>query len=382
MNINLQSFQTLETPFYYYDLDLLHETLRAAVDEASKHYFELHYAVKANANPRLLEVINRHGLGADCVSGNEIRAAIAAGFPADTIVYAGVGKTDREIRLALEAGIGCFNCESFPELEVINGLAASLGVRARVALRVNPNVDAHTHHHITTGMEENKFGFQLDEVVEAVDRCRFLPHLNWMGLHFHVGSQITDPTVFRALVDRVNDLQSFLVECGMAPAEVNFGGGLGVDYDDPDGCPVPDFATYFGIFADHFEAREGQRVHFEPGRSIVAQCGTLVSRVTFVKEGRHKRFVILDAGMSDLIRPALYQAHHRIENLTNPSGETAVYDVVGPICESADCFDKEVVLPIAHRGDLVALRSCGAYGEVMASRYNLRDLPAARFAGV
>lgn len=378
---NILQLPALETPCYYYDLDLLRETLRVATREAAKHAFRLHYAVKANANPRLLDVIRAAGLGADCVSGNEVAAAIDRGFPPGAIVYAGVGKSDGEIRRALEADIACFNCESFPEMEVINDIAASLGRRARVALRVNPNVDAHTHRYITTGVEENKFGFYLRDLEAAIRRCRELPALEWLGLHFHVGSQITDMEVFRELCARVSDLQRHLATNGLVPAHVNFGGGLGIDYDDPDGRPVPDFAAYFRVFADHFEARPGQQLHFEPGRSLVAQCGSLVSRVLYVKEGRDKKFIILDAGMSDLIRPALYQAHHAIENLT-PASPSArdLYDVVGPICESSDCFAKSVDLPVTRRGDLIILRSCGAYGEVMASRYNLRDLPPARFS--
>jgi diaminopimelate decarboxylase len=380
MNIEtIQRFREWKTPFYYYDLELLRETLRVATREAARHDFYLHYAMKANANPHLLAIIREYGTGADCVSGNEVAAALASGFPADGIVYAGVGKSDEEIRLALDGEISCFNCESFPELEVINELAAVTGKKARVALRVNPNVDAHTHHYITTGIEENKFGFYLYDLERAIHRCLELPAVEWTGLHFHVGSQITDPTVFRGLCIRVNEIQQRLVARGLVPARVNFGGGLGIDYNDPDARPVPDFAAYFQVFADFFERLPGQQVHFEPGRSIVAQCGSLISRVLYVKEGKNKKFVILDAGMNDLIRPALYQAYHRIENLTSTS-PVEPYDVVGPVCESADCFGKAVSLPATCRGDLIALRSCGAYGEVMASRYNLRPLAPARFS--
>ena len=350
-----------------------------AVREALRYEFRLHYAVKANANERLLAVIRDHGLGADCVSGNEIAAVIAAGFSPDSIVYAGVGKSDEEIRLALERGIACFNCESFPELEVINDIAASLGITARVALRVNPGIDAHTHEYITTGMEENKFGFHVRDLGRVVEYCQVLSNITWTGLHFHVGSQITDTGVFRALCTRANEIQRYLAGRGHFPESINFGGGLGIDYDDPKGNPVPDFAGYFKAFEDHFERVPGQVVHFEPGRSIVAQCGVLISRVLYVKSGITKKFVILDAGMNDLIRPALYQACHRIENLTATSAVIEPYDVVGPVCESSDCFGKAVPLPETRRGDLIALHSCGAYGEVMASRYNLRDLPAARF---
>ncbi|MDR0765765.1 MAG: diaminopimelate decarboxylase [Odoribacteraceae bacterium] len=376
----IQQLREFKTPFYHYDLELLDKTLRVAVQEANRHGFYLHYALKANANPRLLAVIREHGIGADCVSGNEITAAIESGFPADGIVYAGVGKSDEEIQLALQQEIGGFNCESFPELEVISQLAAASGKTARVSLRVNPGVDACTHHYITTGIEENKFGFPLDDVREATQRCLSLPNIEWTGLHFHVGSQITGDEVFRELCNRVNEIQRDLAATGLVPARVNFGGGLGVDYDDPDARPVADFAGYFRVFAEHFKRLPGQQVHFEPGRSIVAQCGSLVARVLYVKEGKNKKFVILDAGMNDLIRPALYQAHHRVENLSAAgTGALEPYDVVGPVCESADCFGEALLLPPTRRGDLVAIRSCGAYGEVMASRYNLRPLAPARF---
>ena len=376
----IQHFAEHKTPFYYYDLELLDKTLRVAADEAARHGFHLHYALKANANARLLAVIRERGLGADCVSGNEVAAAIASGFRAEEIVYAGVGKSDEEIRLALTSDIGCFNCESFPELEVINEIAGSLGKTARVSLRVNPNVDAHTHHYITTGMEENKFGFPLEQLERAARACLQLPRVEWKGLHFHVGSQITDMRVFQQLCAKANAIQEGLLAKGLAPTSINFGGGLGIDYETPDERPVPAFADYFQTFAEHFSRLPGQQVHFEPGRAIAAQCGTLIARVLYVKEGARKKFAILDAGMNDLIRPALYQAHHRIENLTAHPGDVEPYDVVGPVCESSDCFGKDVLLPPTRRGDVIAIRSCGAYGEVMASRYNLRPLPDARFS--
>jgi diaminopimelate decarboxylase len=375
-----RKLEALDTPCYFYDLDVLRETLAVVTREAGRYGYHLHYAVKATANARLLAMIREHGLGADCVSGNEVRAAFESGFDPASVVYAGVGKRDREIRLAIEGGIGCFNCESFPELDVINEIATALHRKVRVALRVNPNVDAHTHHYITTGIEENKFGFYLYDLDRAILRCRELPSVEWVGLHFHIGSQITDMSVFRGLCLRVNEIQQRLAAHGLHPSRINFGGGLGIDYNDPDARPVPEFASYFRVFADFFEPLPGQQVHFEPGRSIVGQCGSLLSRVLYVKEGKHKKFVVLDAGMSDLIRPALYQAYHKIENLSSSSPDTEPYDVVGPICESADCFGKAVDLPVTRRHDLFALRSCGAYGEVMASRYNLRDLPVARFS--
>ncbi|MBC5623645.1 diaminopimelate decarboxylase [Butyricimonas hominis] len=379
MNIEtVKTFQSLKTPFYYYDTALLRATLQSATQEANRHGFHLHYAVKANANPRILEIIQDYGIGADCVSGNEVARAVEYGFHPDRIVYAGVGKSDDEIRLALGKDIFCFNCESLPEIEVINTLAGELGKKASIALRVNPNVDAHTHHYITTGIEENKFGFYLYDLEHAIAVCRELENIRLIGLHFHIGSQITDLTVFRGLCLRVNEIQARLKEQGIILPHVNFGGGLGINYDCPSCGLIPDFASYFQTFADFFEAQPGQQLHFELGRSLVGQCGSLVSRVLYVKEGKHKKFVILDAGMNDLLRPALYQAFHRIENLTSIQPYEK-YDIVGPICESSDCFGKDRELPATRRGDLIAIRSCGAYGEVMASRYNLRDLPGSFF---
>ncbi len=379
MNIEtVKTFQSLKTPFYYYDTALLRATLQSATQEANRHGFHLHYAVKANANPRILEIIQDYGIGADCVSGNEVARAVEYGFHPDRIVYAGVGKSDDEIRLALGKDIFCFNCESLPEIEVINTLAGELGKKASIALRVNPNVDAHTHHYITTGIEENKFGFYLYDLEHAIAVCRELENIRLIGLHFHIGSQITDLTVFRGLCLRVNEIQARLKEQGIILPHVNFGGGLGINYDCPSCGLIPDFASYFQTFADFFEAQPGQQLHFELGRSLVGQCGSLVSRVLYVKEGKHKKFVILDAGMNDLLRPALYQAFHRIENLTSIQPYEK-YDIVGPICESSDCFGKDRELPATRRGDLIVIRSCGAYGEVMASRYNLRDLPGSFF---
>lgn len=380
MNIEvIKTFQNRKTPFYYYDTTLLRATLQAAVQAAIRHGFHLHYAIKANANPQILDIIQSYGIGADCVSGNEVARAVKCGFPADRIVYAGVGKSDEEIRLALEEEIFCFNCESLPEIEVINTIAGSLGKKAPIAIRINPNVDAHTHHYITTGIEENKFGFYLYDLDRAIAACQKLENIQLIGLHFHIGSQITDLTVFRGLCLRVNEIQARLKEQGIILPHINFGGGLGINYDCPTCGLIPDFASYFQIFADFFEALPNQQLHFELGRSLVGQCGSLISKVLYVKEGKHKKFVILDAGMNDLLRPALYQAFHRIENLTSVEAHEK-YDIVGPICESSDCFGKDRELPATHRGDLIAIRSCGAYGEIMASQYNLRDLPGYYFS--
>lgn len=366
----------VQTPYYFYDTGLLDYTLDIVQQAALPCNYRVHYAVKANANPVLLRHISHRGLGADCVSGNEIRRALECGFAASDIVYAGVGKTDREIEYALRQGIYCFNCESLPEIEVIDGIAGRLGMKARIALRVNPNVDAHTHHYITTGIEENKFGIYLYDLRRVIAESLRLAHVELLGLHFHIGSQITDMTVFRGLCLRVNEILEGIRERGVNFSYINFGGGFGIDYQEPDEHPCADFKAYFNTFAEFFQPTPHLQVHFELGRSIVAQCGSLISTVLYVKEGKKRKFVVLDAGMNDLLRPALYQAYHKIENVTSRLPEEK-YDVVGPVCESADCFGKDVTLPATRRGDMIAIRSCGAYGEAMASRYNLRDLAPA-----
>ena len=368
-------FQSIETPFYYYDTDLLRSTLRAIHTEISKHErYEVHYAIKANANPKVLNVIAQAGLGADCVSGGEILAALASGFPSRKIVYAGVGKADWEINLGLDKDIFCFNVESLAELEVLNELAGLRGKRARVALRINPDVGAHTHSNITTGLAENKFGIAMGDMERVIAEVNSLPHVEFIGLHFHIGSQILNMGDFAALCNRINDLQKQLERSRVQVRHINVGGGLGIDYTHPNRVPIPDFKAYFDTYTRLLRLRPGQSLHFELGRAVVAQCGTLVTRTLYVKQGAAKQFAIVDAGMTDLIRPALYQAYPKIENISS-DGPMQTYDVVGPICESSDVFGKSVDLNETHRGDLIALRSAGAYGEIMASQYNCRKLP-------
>lgn len=375
----IDKFRELQTPFYYYNTELLRETLALVRTEADKYGYHVHYAVKANANHKILTIIRENGLGADCVSGGEIKACLEAGFPADKIVYAGVGKADWEINLGLDNNIFCFNVESAAELEVINELAAAKGKVASVALRINPEVDAHTHAYITTGLKENKFGINLSQMDGIIDMFDRLKNVRLIGLHFHIGSQITDLSSFQALCSRVNEIQESMYRRHIIVPNLNFGGGLGIDYHHPNRQPIPDFKDYFAIFHKHMKLRPSQQVHFEPGRSIVGQCGTLVAKVLYVKEGSYKKFAILDAGFTELIRPAFYQAYHKMENITS-DGEIETYDVVGPICESSDCFGKEVDLNRVRRGDLIALRSAGAYGEIMASQYNCRQLPKAYYS--
>ncbi|MDR1555957.1 MAG: diaminopimelate decarboxylase [Tannerellaceae bacterium] len=375
----LEKLKALPTPFYYYNIELLKETLNIVKTEAGKYNYQVHYAVKANANPRILSVIAGSGLGADCVSGGEIEASLKAGFPADKIVFAGVGKADWEIETGLDNDISCFNVESAAELRIINEIAVAKGKVAPIALRINPEVDAHTHAKITTGMKENKFGINLGQLSQVLDILLQMSHVRLTGIHFHIGSQITDLSSFQALAIRSNEIQEELEARGIRVENLNFGGGLGIDYYHPNHLPVATFDNYFAVIHRLLKLREGQQVHFEPGRSIVAQCGSLLSKVLYVKEGETKQFVILDAGFTELIRPAMYDAYHRIENLSSDEA-VEVYDVVGPICESSDVFGKEVELNRTRRGDLLALRSAGAYGEVMASQYNCRKLPASCFS--
>ena len=371
----VEKLQSIQTPFYYYDTELLRQTLQAIVSEARKHDgFVVHYAVKANANPKILRIIREAGLGADCVSGGEIEASVKAGFTSNKIVYAGVGKSDWEINLGLEHDIFCFNVESIPELEVINELAAAKGKVARVAFRLNPNVGAHTHANITTGLAENKFGIAMRDMVSVIRETERLPNVKCVGLHFHIGSQILDMGDFEALCNRVNELQDELERHRIRVEHINVGGGLGIDYAHPNRVSIPDFKSYFDTYAKKLKLRNGQTLHFELGRAVVAQCGSLITRTLYIKEGATKKFAIVDAGFTDLIRPALYQAYHKIENITSEE-PTEAYDVVGPICESTDVFAKQIDLNRTKRGDLLAIRSAGAYGEIMASQYNCRKLP-------
>ena len=371
----IERFQDIRTPFYYYDTQLLDQTLAAISQETSKHEgYHLHYAVKACANPKVLRHIKDAGMGADCVSGGEIQACLDAGFPAGEIVFAGVGKSDWEIELGLNAGIQYFNVESIPELEVINDIAARMGKTARVSFRINPNVGAHTHANITTGLAENKFGIAMEDMERVIAMAQSMSNVSFVGLHFHIGSQILEMNDFVDLSIRINELQDRLNAQGITVENINVGGGLGVDYADPNKNPIPDFKSYFDTYATYLKLRPGQHLHFELGRAVVCQCGSLVTRCLYVKKATHKQFVIVDAGMTDLIRPALYDAYHRIENITSTTAEET-YDVVGPICESSDVFAKDYVMNGTKRGDIIVMRSAGAYGEIMASGYNCRPLP-------
>ncbi|WP_294070841.1 diaminopimelate decarboxylase [Proteiniphilum sp. UBA1028] len=374
-----EQFKDLETPFYWYDMDLLRKTLDTIKNECRHKPFHVHYAIKANANPRILKEIASYGFGADCVSGNEILRALECGFAPDKIVFAGVGKTDREIQTGLDHDIFCFNVESIPELAVLGALASASKKKARVALRINPNVDAHTHKYITTGLNENKFGINEQDLPEILQMIKASPHIELIGMHFHIGSQITDLSSFEDLCVKAATLQEWFNKQGITLPVINVGGGLGINYQHPNHCPIADFEAYFRIFEKYLKLQENQTLHFELGRSVVAPCGSLIARVTYVKEGIEKKFLIVDAGMTELIRPALYQAFHHIENISSEEAYTP-YDVVGPICESSDVFAEHMMLNGSARGDLIAIRSAGAYGETMVSQYNCREKPASYFS--
>ena len=437
--------EELATPFWYYDMDVFRKTVKLAASLSERYGIGAHYALKANVEPRLVSYIASKGFGADCVSGNEVKYAVESGFARSSIVFAGVGKSDKEISDALDLGIGCFNVESLMEMQVIDALAASKGVRANVSLRINPNIDAHTHRYVTTGLYENKFGISRHEFEAAIDILKGSKALDFKGLHFHIGSQITDvEPVYSLECERAAEIVEWFEAHGMEVGSIDLGGGLGVDYDEPDENPVPDFEKWFSIIDRKLRRRPEQSVSIEPGRSMVAQCGSLITRVLFVKSGETKTFLIMDAGMNDLIRPALYGAYHKIENLSayyvsksssddrpgpgicaskyvedvkaarsvrvwdrvpmknmepvgrdrplekgvggiendivNCSQRERLYDIVGPVCESSDVWGEGRELPYSKRGDILAIRSTGAYGSVMSSRYNLRDLAPAVFS--
>ncbi len=370
----------MNTPCFSYDTAILNETLRHLNDASSKRNYKVHYAVKANYNPQILDMVMLHGLGADCVSGREISWALEAGFDADKIVFAGVGKSDEEIAFAISENIGMIHCEGLQEAMMVNEIAASQNKVVNIALRLNPNVNAHTHAKITTGLSENKFGFSVIELNKLILMKADLTNLNIQGLHFHIGSQITDLNIFKLLCEKVNEYINFFELNFNTLTYLNLGGGLGVNYNDPDAELIPDFEAYFAVFEANLMAKN-MEVHFELGRSIVAQCGKLYTKVLYVKESETKNFAVIDAGMTELLRPALYDAYHQIDfNGIAFKSDLQNYDVVGPICESSDCLGKNVQLPELRRGDILVIRSCGAYGESMSLNYNGRIKQAAVYS--
>ena len=360
------------TPFYCYSSATLERHYRVFAEAFPKDTL-IAFSVKANGNLAVLKTLGQLGAGADVVSGGELKKALKAGIPANKIVFSGVGKTRAEMKLGLEAGIHQFNVESEPELLALNGMAASLGKRAAITIRVNPDVDAKTHAKITTGTSENKFGIPWSRAREAYRLAASLPALQIVGVDVHIGSQITELSPFEAAFARVADLVRSLRDDGHMISRIDLGGGLGVPYAPTD--PAPPAPELYGAAVSKAVAGLGCELILEPGRLIAANAGVLVARVTYVKEGEARKFLILDAGMNDLIRPAMYDAHHEIVSVREGTGGS-LYDVVGPVCESSDLFGRDRRLPEMKDGDLVAILTAGAYGAVMASAYNARP-PAA-----
>jgi diaminopimelate decarboxylase len=374
------SLRKYETPFYFYDTDLLRQTLESITSVAKRYGFVIHYAIKANYDPHLLSIIREYGLGVDCASGNEVRCAIEAGFDPSGIMYAGVGKRDKELRYAIEQGIFAINCESLQEIFIIDSIASSLGKVQDIGLRVNPDIDPKTNKCIDTGQADSKFGISYEELVANLEAIKALKNVHVAGIHLHIGSQIRELHVFEYLCAKVNSIVEHLGKLGLDFGFVDVGGGLGINYDFPENEPVPNFASVFSIIQSHLKVG-GRPVHFEFGRAIVAQCGELITSVLFNKTtASGRRIVVVDASMTELIRPALYGAYHNIENITSGAEERKRYTIVGTACESTDVFDEGVTLPLTERGDLLTIKSAGAYGMSMASRYNLHDLPAAVYS--
>ena len=360
------------TPFYCYSSATLERHYRVFAEAFPKDTL-IAFSVKANGNLAVLKTLGQLGAGADVVSGGELKKGLKAGIPANKIVFSGVGKTRAEMKLGLEAGIHQFNVESEPELLALNGMAASLGKRAAITIRVNPDVDAKTHAKITTGTSENKFGIPWSRARAAYKLAASLPALQIVGVDVHIGSQITELSPFEAAFARVADLVRSLRDDGHTISRIDLGGGLGVPYAPTD--PAPPAPELYGAAVSKAVAGLGCELILEPGRLIAANAGVLVARVTYVKEGEARKFLILDAGMNDLIRPAMYDAHHEIVSVREGTGGS-LYDVVGPVCESSDLFGRDRRLPEMKDGDLVAILTAGAYGAVMASAYNARP-PAA-----
>ncbi|MBR5802337.1 MAG: diaminopimelate decarboxylase [Alistipes sp.] len=370
----------IETPFYLYDINLLRQTLESVVYESNKYNYKVHYAIKANNDDYLLSIIKEYGIGIDCASGNEVRKAIEMGFDPKTVVYAGVGKKDKEIRYALEQEILAINCESIEELQVVDALAAEMGKMADVGLRVNPDIDPKTNHCIDTGQADSKFGIAYDEILENVELIKSLKNINIIGIHIHIGSQIRELHVFENMCNKANAIVEKLESLGFSFRMVDVGGGLGINYDVPENEPIPNFASLFAIVREYLNVGD-KEVHFEFGRSIVGECGELIASVLFNKTtATGRRLLIIDASMTELIRPMLYGSYHNIENITSEEDVFKKYTVVGTACESTDVFDENISLKKSKRGDLLAIKSAGAYGRSMASEYNMHELPKAVYS--
>jgi len=367
----LKKFTKLQTPFYFYDTDILRDNLKS-LSNCLKTNNKVFFSVKSNTNQKILNIINNYQLGIDAVSFNEIKHCLRNGFRADDIVFAGVGKTDKEIEDGIKSDISCFNVESFQELDLINNLSKKQSKKTNVSIRINPNIRCDTNKKIQTGSDEDKFGIDLKDINHIPELSK-LSNIDITGIHFHIGSQLLDLTPFKELCVITNDITSHLKENGIKLKNINVGGGLGIDYDDPINNTISNFNGFIDLFNKNINLDKNQSIHFELGRSVVGQCGYLISRILYEKISYNKNFLILDSGMNNLIRPALYNSSHKISNISVKNKDYMYYDIVGPICESTDTFAKNYRLPSSRRGDLIAIHSCGAYAESMSSNFNLRD---------
>ncbi|SKC62927.1 diaminopimelate decarboxylase [Burkholderia sp. CF099] len=358
------------TPLYVYSRAALTEAWHAYADACAGRHATVHVAVKANSNLGVLNLFARMGAGFDIVSSGELARVLAAGGKAENTVFSGVGKSVAEMREGLAAGVKCFNVESIPELDRLNAVAGEMGKKAPVSLRVNPDVDAKTHPYISTGLKSNKFGVAFDEARATYRAAAAMKHLDVVGIDCHIGSQITEVAPYLDAVDKLLELVEQIEADGVKIKHIDVGGGLGITYDDE---TPPDIGDFVRTLLDRIEARgHGHReVYFEPGRSLVGNAGMLLTRIEFLKPGVEKNFAIVDAAMNDLARPAMYEAYHAIEPVVQRAGDKHVYDVVGPVCESGDWLGRERKLAV-EPGDLLAIRSAGAYGFAMSSNYNTR----------
>ena len=364
--------EQLQTPVYCYSASALRQNFQSYSEHFKPKDSLVCYAVKANSNLAIIHALGEMGAGADVVSEGELRRALKAGIPASKIVYSGVAKTVNEMRYALQQDIFQFNIESEPELEQLNEVAMAAGKQAAVAFRINPDIDALTHAKISTGKASNKFGIPWTRAREAYARAAELPGIKVQGIDMHIGSQLTQLMPFEQAFRCLADLTVELRGHGHDITVLDIGGGLGIDYED--GKPAPPEVTEYARLANDILGGLGCRIIVEPGRSLVGNTGILLSRVIYIKQGERDRFLIIDAGMNDLLRPSLYDAYHEIISCEPRAGAAETYQVVGPICETGDTFARDRVLAPLQAGDLVAIKNAGAYGAAMASCYNTRLL--------
>jgi len=368
----LNKFQSINTPFYYYDINILKANLEALKNSINNKN-KVHFALKSNFNNKILDIINSYGFGIDAVSGNEIKKAIEVGFKSEDIVFAGVGKKDSEIQFSIDNNISYLNSESFQEIEIINKISSKSNKITPISIRINPNIKTQTHKHIQTGYRNNKFGIDINDLNEVIDYSNKFKNIEIVGFHFHLGSQINNNSPFLKLCSIVNEVNDVFKVKSINIKYINVGGGLAIDYSNPIDNSISDFKNFISLFNKNIFLNDKQIIHFELGRSIVGQCGFLISKVLFIKKSYEKNYVIIDAGMNDLIRPALYNTYHKVINITSKSPEKINYDVVGPVCESSDTFAYDYPLPITNRDDFIVICSAGAYGQSMSSNYNLRN---------